>query len=128
MAKNSNCQTINQTKRKIPRLPFLYIKNKILGPKYNLEIVFLLSKDQLKLNKIYRGRDQTTNVLSFPYDKNSGLITFDLAKIKKETPLFGLSYPLLLKFLLIHGCLHLKGFKHSSRMEKEEEKFMKKLS
>jgi ssRNA-specific RNase YbeY (16S rRNA maturation enzyme) len=39
-----------------------------------------------------------------------------------------MTYPKLLKFLFIHGCLHLKGFKHSSKMEKEEKRIMNKFS
>jgi len=33
-----------------------------------------------------------------------------------------------LKYLFIHGLLHLKGFEHSSTMEKEEKKYMRLFS
>lgn len=128
MATNNNCHIVNRTKSKHPSLPFLSIKNFILNNDYELEIVFGSKSFQKKLNKTYRDIDDTTNVLSFPLSNTSGLITFDINKIKKETRIFEMTYPKLLKFLFIHGCLHLKGFQHSSKMEKEEKRIMNKFS
>jgi len=73
----------NKTKGKLPSLPFVSIKNIILGEKYSLSIASISSQKQRKINRIYRGINKTTNILSFPLSKNSGEITFDLAKIKK---------------------------------------------
>lgn len=122
------CTVKIETKGKLPSLPFVSIKNKILGKKYDLSICFVSSNKQKEINKKYRGINKSTNVLSFPFSKNSGEITFDLAKVKKEAPLFLMSYPKFLKYLLIHGCLHLKGFEHSSTMEKQEEKYLNYFS
>jgi probable rRNA maturation factor len=118
------CTIINKTKGRLPSLPFVSIKNKILGEKYDLSISFVSAKKQKEMNRIYRKINKTTNVLSFPFSKSSGEITFDLSKIKKEVKLFNMTYRKLLTYLLIHGCLHLKGFEHSSTMEKEEKKFL----
>lgn len=118
------CTIINKTKSKLPRLPFVSIKEKILGPKYDLSVSFLGSTAQRKINRIYRNKDKTTNVLSFTLSKSSGEITFDLAQVKRDAPLFDMTYPTFLKYLFIHGLLHLKGFEHSSTMEKEEKKFL----
>jgi probable rRNA maturation factor len=116
---------VNQTKSKLPRLPFLSIKNKILGPEYDLSVSILSPQAQGKLNKTYRHKDTSTNVLSFPLTKNSGEITFDIALVKKQAPDFSMSYSKFFKYLFIHGCLHLKGYEHSSTMEKEEKKYLK---
>jgi len=118
----------NKTKSKLPRLLFVSIKNKILGEKYELSVSFLTAKKQKEINLLYRGKNQTTNILSFPFSKTSGEITFDPIKIKKDAPLFDMSYPQFLKYLFIHGCLHLKGFEHSSTMEREEKKYLKIFS
>lgn len=118
----------NTTKSKLPRLPFVYIKEKILGKKYDLSVSFLSSVKQKEINSKYRGINKTTNILSFPISKNSGEITFDLLKVKKDAPLFDMKYSVFLKFLFIHGCLHLKGFDHGSIMEKQEKKYMKIFS
>lgn len=125
MIQSDNISILNKTKSKLPSLPFVSIKEKILGKEYELDVIFLSNKDQAKLNKTYRSKEGTTNILSFPLSKQSGQITLDLIKVKKEAPLFSMNFPTFLKFLLIHGCLHLKGFEHSSRMEREEQKFLK---
>ena len=128
MKEDNFCTIINTTKGKLPSLPFVSIKNAILGSKYELGISCLSAKKQKELNNAYRGKNKTTNVLSFPLSKTTGDITFDLAKVKSEAPEFGMSYTKFLKYLFIHGLLHLKGFEHSSRMEREEQKFLKKFS
>jgi probable rRNA maturation factor len=106
-------------------VPFVSIKEKILGVKYELSVSFISAITQRKLNNTYRGKDKSTNILSFPLSKNSGEITFDLTLVKKEAPSFNMTYSEFLKYLFIHGCLHLKGFVHSSTMDKEEKKYLK---
>ncbi len=117
----------NQTKG-IPTpkgVPFVSIKDKMLGKKYDLSVSFLSPANQRKINRQYRGKDKTTNILSFTLGENSGEITFDLAQVKRDAPKFYMNYTKFLKFLFIHGCLHLKGWQHSSTMEKEEQKYLK---
>ncbi len=122
------CNITNKTKGRLPSLPFVSIKDKILGPTYDLSVSFVGSITQRKLNSTYRGKDRTTNILSFTLSKTSGEITFDLAQVKRDAPFFDMKYSKFLKYLFIHGCLHLKGFEHSSTMEKEEKKFLKMFS
>jgi probable rRNA maturation factor len=119
------CTITNTTKGKLPRLPFVYMKDAVLGKKYELGVSFLSPKKQKEINLKYRNINTTTNILSFPLTKTSGDITFDLSKVKRDAPLFDMSYPKFLKYLFIHGLLHLKGFDHSSIMEKQEQKFLK---
>ena len=128
MTETEFCTIINKTKGKPPRLPFICIKNTILGKNYELGVSFLSKNKQKEINNTYRGINKTTNILSFPLTKNSGDITFDLIKVKKDAPLFDMTYSKFLKFLFIHGCLHLKGFDHSSIMERQEKKFLKMFS
>ena len=125
MKSADSCTITNTTKGKLPRLPFVYIKEAILGKKYELSVSFISARAQRVLNRDYRGKDSTTNILSFSLSKTSGEITFDLARVKKDAPLFDMSYREFLKFLFIHGLLHLKGYEHGSTMEKEEKKWLK---
>ncbi len=123
--------TVTITKKtdgRIPRLPFLHIKNAILGSKYDLSIAFVSSRESKRLNTTYRGKDKPTNVLSFPLSKDSGEIILDMKVAQKEAPLFGMTQKKFLCFLVIHGMLHLKGLDHGSTMEREEKKFLKKFS
>ena len=118
----------NRTKSKLPRLPFLYIKEKILGKEYKLDLSFIPASKQKELNFKFRKINKSTNILSFPLSDKSGEITIDPAKAKKDAPLFEMPYSIFLKYLFIHGCLHLKGLEHSSIMEEEEKKYLKIFS
>jgi len=122
------CTITNNTKGKLPRLPFVSMKNKILGKNYEFGLSLLTPHKQKQINLKYRGKNTTTNILSFPLSKNSGEITIDPIKVKKDAPLFEMSYSHFFKYLVIHGMLHLKGFEHSSTMEKEEKKYLKIFS
>lgn len=96
------------------------IKNDILGKQYELSFAFI-SKNRIKfLNKIYRKKDEPTDILSFPIDKNCGeiLICKEIARQKSKN--FDLTTNEYLLLLVIHGSLHLKGLTHSSKMEKYE--------
>ncbi len=119
------CTITNKTKGKLPRLPFVSIKEAILGKNYELGLTFVPANTQKKLNKTYRSKPESTNILSFPLSKSSGEITIDLMKAKDEYRLFDMTFPTFIKFLFIHGCLHLKGYEHSSTMEKAEKKYLK---
>ena len=118
----------NRTQSKLPRLPFLYIKEKILGKEYKLDLSFIPASKQKELNFKFRKINKSTNILSFPLSDKSGEITIDPAKAKKDAPLFEMPYSIFLKYLFIHGCLHLKGLEHSSIMEEEEKKYLKIFS
>jgi probable rRNA maturation factor len=124
MIDNGFCTITNKTKGKLPRLPFVSIKNKILGDDYELGVTFLSPLQQKRINSTYRNINKSTNILSFPLSKKTGEITFDPIKVRKDAPLFEMNYQKFLMYLFIHGCLHLKGFEHSSTMEKEEKKYL----
>ncbi len=60
---------------------------------------------------------KTSNVLSFPLSKTSGEILLCPEAAK----------PYTIGYLFIHGCLHLKGARHSATMEREENRLLKKF-
>ena len=121
-----NFSLINKTKSKIPNLPFSTIKDDILGKEYSLSLAFVGKTKMHKLNKQYRDKDKATNILSFPLFKTEGEILICPEIVKKQLKEFDKTFPQLLQFLVIHGCLHLKGMEHSSTMEKAEKKYDKK--
>jgi len=114
---------INKTKGKIPSLPFLKIKNDILGEKYSLSLAFVNEKESKKINKKYRKKDKPTNILSFILHENVGEIIICPAVVKREAKNFEKTFSQFLGFLVIHGMLHLEGMEHSSRMERIENKY-----
>ncbi len=125
---SENFQILNMTKDTLPRVSFAKIKDEILGKNYELSLVFCGNRKSKELNKKYRNKDYTPNVLSFPLDKKAGEIFINPHVAKKEAVKFNKSYPKFVGFLFIHGCLHLKGMEHGSTMDKAEIKFCKKFN
>ena len=120
MSADDKFQIRNLTKGKLPSLPFERAKEMILGKNYELSLVFTGNSLARKLNKIYRGQDKPANVLSFALDKQTGEIFINLTKAKTNARTnAGLA------LLLIHALLHLKGWRHSSKMESEEIRILK---
>jgi probable rRNA maturation factor len=103
------------------------IKEAILGPDYDLSLVFASAKKMRELNRTYRQIDQSTDILSFPLSKTSGEIFICRSEAKKMMAEFGRPYENFLLFLFIHGLVHLKGYDHGSKMEKMETKFRKQF-
>ena len=122
---NDSFSIRNMTKGKTQNLSFIDIKEKILGKKYSLSLVFIGETRSRKLNKKFRKKDKPTDVLSFPLSKDEGeiFITPKQAKIKAKK--FEKNQKDFIGFLFIHGLLHLKGMDHGSRMDREEQKFCK---
>ena len=117
-----NFSLTNTTKSTPPGVPFAKIKNKALGSKYSLSLVFIGKKKSQTLNKIYRGKNKPTNVLSFNISKNKGEIFITPSVVRRQIKLFQRKFDNLVTFLFIHGLMHLKGMKHGSRMERAETK------
>jgi len=131
MPKNTtNNFTITNLKKGNPPtggLPFLEIKEAMLGKKYELSLVFASETALRTLNREYRGKDTPTDILSFPISKTSGEIFICLDEAKREARKFGRNFENFVGFLFIHGLAHLEGFRHGSRMETQEKKFRGKF-
>ncbi len=99
----------------------------ILGDDYAISIAFVPPREMRRLNRLYRGTDAPTDILSFPLSPCAGEILFCRSEAAKEAKRFGRTPANFLLFLLIHGLLHLKGLRHGSKMEGEEIVFRKKF-
>lgn len=99
-------------------LSFQKIKEAVLGKRYDLSVAFL-STAQMRKAMRYKKKPtrKTSNVLAFPLSKTSGEILICKAAAK----------PYRIEFLFIHGCLHLKGLKHSATMEREEDRLLRRF-
>jgi len=109
--------------------------------KNNLEVSFLLTSDSniRLLNKDYRNKDKSTNVLAFPMNQNTfgegyivGDVVISLQKILSESKKLKIQKYKYLSQITIHGVLHLLGFDHKSNkehkeMNKIEQKVFKKI-
>lgn len=113
----------NETKGKLPSLPFLEMKNKVLGKKYELSLIFVSINKIYSLNKTYRHVDSPTDILSFPLGKDSGEIFICQNIAKEKAPDFDREYNNFISFLFIHGLVHLLGYDHGNKMESVEKKY-----
>jgi probable rRNA maturation factor len=72
------------------------------------------------LNKTFRGKDATTDVLSFPFEaeefeadeNNLGDIFISLEQAERQAKENNLDFETEIKQLILHGILHLCGFDH----------------
>ncbi len=103
------------------------IKDHILGKEYELSVVFTDSKKIQELNRQYREKDSPTDILSFTLNENEGEIFFCMEEVIKESKKFERKIDNFLSFLFIHGCVHLKGYDHGSKMEETETEIRKKF-
>jgi len=86
-----------------------------------------------RLNRFFRGKDQATDVLSFPPAKANGqagdiAISIDRARIQAAESGHSLSDEL--RILMLHGALHLAGMDHESdagEMARAESRWRKRL-
>lgn len=83
---------------------------------------FVNAKEGQGLNRMYRGQNHATNILTFPFsDKDSERITADLVfcmpVIEKEAKLQGKTSLNHFIHLLVHGILHAQGFEHEDPIE-----------
>jgi len=115
----------NKTKGKLPSLPFVKIKEKILGKDYSLSLSFIGPKAIKSLNSTYRKVNKPTDILSFPLSKKEGEI-FICPKIAiVKAVKFQRNQTNFLFFLFIHGLVHLSGYDHGKKMEAVENKYRK---
>lgn len=111
------------TTRSVPRLPFLRIKNDILGPSYILSLVLVGARRARALNEKTRGKTYIPNVLSFPLSAMHGEIYLTPALARAEAMGRGMTARGYAGFLFIHALLHLKGLRHGDTMEKLEQRY-----
>ena len=95
------------------------------------EVNVLLTGDRKmrELNRRFRRKDKTTDVLSFP-SADGGDIAVSVPMAKQNAKDLGHGIADELKILILHGALHLKGHDHerdNGRMARLEQRLRKKL-
>ena len=113
---------------------------------YEISISFLDDAQISRLNKEYRGKDSSTDVLSFPVKKDGGPglnpetgakmlgdIAICIPKVYEQAEHFGHSIQREFAYLTVHAMLHLLGYDHEEggisavRMREREEDVLSKL-
>lgn len=92
-----------------------------------VEIVIISDSEMRKLNKIWRGIDKTTDVLSYAWNEDKKIKSVSIGQVFISYPQVARQaaeyyIPVRTEFsrMLVHGLLHLMGFDHQE--EKEAEK------
>ena len=105
----------------------------VLKIKYTVAVSLHLinTKKMKELNKKYRNKDKTTDVLSFPIDSNINLlennnqkligdIFISKSKIKANALNYGHSKKREFSYIFLHSILHLLGYTHSSKINERK--------
>lgn len=97
----------------------------------NLEISFLNSSDIIQLNKKYLNHKHSTDIITFEYSKLDscleGEILISLDDAFDNSKRFRTSFKEELIRLVIHGVLHLLGYKDKRKNEKRVMKMKENL-
>ena len=88
----------------------------------SFSVAFVSDNRMKQLNEMFRGKNTTTDVLSFPYqadefdpDKNNlGDIVISTEQAQKQAAENGLALEGEMKQLILHGLLHLLGHDHAT--------------
>lgn len=100
-----------------------------------VNLIFIDDQRMRKLNRQYRGQDQTTDVLSFNIDEPDepegvlGEIYISMPVAVSQASEYGVTLALEVRRLFTHGLLHLLGYDHQEKQEAEkmfavEEKYL----
>ena len=100
------------------------------GRSFSVTLVLIEDEEMRDLNRLWRGKDAPTNVLSFPADADRDrgflgdiVVTYETAH--SEAKERDISFVDHVSHLVVHGMLHLLGFDHADdadalRMERVE--------
>jgi probable rRNA maturation factor len=113
-------------------------KYRFIGKKINLSILLSDNKNIKKLNKSFRNKNKSTDVLSFPFEKKLNLkkdtylgdIVISYTFMNNPKNISNLDFKDKVTKIFIHGFLHLLEHDHVKlkdfkKMNKEEEKIYK---
>jgi len=119
---------------------FLLICNEEQIKQCSINVRIMDDKEMQELNKKFRGKDASTNVLSFtnediskPITGNLGDIAISHEFVKNESEELDVDFDDHMIHMLIHGVYHILGFDHESNtmaevMENKEIQLLDKLN
>jgi len=95
------------------------------GVPQDVEISLVFSDDAFihALNRDYRGKDKPTDVLSFPQERESGMlgdIVIAVPTASRQAEARGAAVEEEVEWLFLHGALHLLGYDDQTEEDLEE--------
>lgn len=97
---------------RIVRTTISLVRRRSLG----MTIIFTGDAEVRRLNRAYRGKNKTTDVLSFASDEPgyAGEIIISVPEARRKARKQGIALRDELRLLVIHGTLHLLGYDHET--------------
>jgi probable rRNA maturation factor len=121
----------NRTDFDLPLKELKKLVAAIYSGEKDISIAFIDSSRISILNKKYRDKEEPTDVLSFPGDLFLGEILIAPEVVKRQATEANIDFNTQIRRVLVHGVLHLLGYDHKNKEDKEkmrskEEEFLKK--
>jgi rRNA maturation RNase YbeY len=88
----------------------------------DISYIFCSDEEILRINKQYLNHDYYTDIITFDYTEGeivSGDLFISLDTVKSNSEKFGAVYEEELRRVMIHGVLHLCGFKDKTTADKK---------
>ncbi len=88
----------------------------------DINFIFCNDKFLLSLNKKFLKHDKFTDIITFQYPSKeiSGELFISVPRVKENAKKFGASFENEMQRVMIHGILHLCGFKDKSPEQKQK--------
>ncbi|WP_128426039.1 rRNA maturation RNase YbeY [Gudongella oleilytica] len=103
------------------------------GLDWEISVSFVTNDEIRELNREYRGKDEPTDVLSFPFEdefrigeKMLGDIVISTEKVLQQAKDLGHSLQREISYLAVHSMFHLMGYDHLEAEERKEMRLKEK--
>ncbi|MFN4226891.1 MAG: rRNA maturation RNase YbeY [Candidatus Ratteibacteria bacterium] len=84
-------------------------------------IVYLVNNRTIKsLNRKFFKKNTSTDIISFKYSRDFGELIVSIEQCNENAKIYNHTLEQELVYVIIHGILHLKGYKDSKEKEKKE--------
>lgn len=91
---------------------------------FDINIIFINNQNIKEINLEYRSKNYPTDVISFPVENSKKMVRGDifisLEKVKENAVKYGEKFKNELKKIIVHGVLHLIGYDHVKKNQKEK--------
>lgn len=123
------------TREQLAKIATAFASERKLAGLWYFSLAFVGSKTMRRLNKLYRGKDAITDVLSFTESHDDfisgekkrhilGEIIICVPQARKQAKAIPCSLNQEIARLLVHGLAHLSGYDHEDKSQKEARRML----
>lgn len=117
--------------RRLASFTLRRVKGAAFEKRSELSVLLTDDREMKRLNKAYRGKDKTTDVLSFPLLEGMRLkipargtlplgdVVLSVPRTARQAKENGKTFKAEASLLLVHGILHLLGYDHVTRRQEK---------